>query len=79
MDTKEKKYIEYWVKFAKHDVDVAITLFDNNKFDSCLYFCHLSIEILLKALWIKNNNSKIQQDKGNPFIEHIKENSLKIA
>ncbi|MCK9224001.1 MAG: HEPN domain-containing protein [Candidatus Muirbacterium halophilum] len=56
MSEKVNKYIDYWISVAKHDLDVAIVLFESKKYDSCLFFGHLSIEKILKGLWVKNNN-----------------------
>ena len=48
--------IAYWIKSAKHDLDVAETLFQNGKYDWCLYIAHLVLEKTLKAFYDFNNN-----------------------
>jgi len=35
---ENKKYIDYWVKTGKHDFDIAETLYQNKKYDACLFF-----------------------------------------
>ena len=52
---KKADYIKYWVKSSKHDLEVADSLFNSKHFDYCLFMSHLSLEKLLKALWVKNN------------------------
>lgn len=50
-----KEHIEYWIKSAEHDWEVAESLFDNERFDWCLYIAHLVIEKILKAHYVKFN------------------------
>ncbi len=50
-----RKEIEYWLKSAKHDLDVAETLFEQGKYDWCLFLAHLVIEKTLKAFYIRDN------------------------
>jgi HEPN domain-containing protein len=45
--------IKYWEKSAKENLDAAEVLFKNKHYDSCLFFCHLALEKLLKAAVIK--------------------------
>ena len=59
------EHINYWIKSAEHDLEVAETLFYNEKYDWCLYLCHLVIEKILKALWVKNNENKLPPKSHN--------------
>ncbi len=52
MDVKQN--IEYWLKTAAHDMDVAETLFQNNKYDWCLFIGHIIIEKTLKAFYVRD-------------------------
>ncbi|MDR4506851.1 MAG: HEPN domain-containing protein [Candidatus Brocadiaceae bacterium] len=47
-----KQNIDYWLKSAAHDLDVAETLFQNKKYDWCLFIGHLVIEKTLKAFYV---------------------------
>ncbi len=49
----EKQHIEYWLKSAAHDFDVAETLFRNEKYDWCLFIGHLVIEKVIKAFYVR--------------------------
>jgi HEPN domain-containing protein len=50
----DKNYhIEYWLNSAAHDLDVAETLFQNDKYDWCLFIGHLVIEKVLKAFYVR--------------------------
>jgi HEPN domain-containing protein len=52
---EQKKHIEYWLDSADHDLDVAETLFQNGKYDWCLFVGHLVIEKTLKAFYVRDN------------------------
>ncbi|MEK6765630.1 MAG: HEPN domain-containing protein [Planctomycetota bacterium] len=49
-----KQNIDYWLKSASHDMEVAETLFQNRKYDWCLFIGHLVIEKVLKAFYVRD-------------------------
>lgn len=49
-----KKQAEYWHTGSLSDIDTAGILIDKNKLSEGLFFCHLAIEKILKALYVKN-------------------------
>lgn len=74
MDTKV--HIEYWLKSAAHDLEVADTLFQNEKYDWCLFIGHLVIEKVLKAFYVQDkkeippkihNLIRLAENTGIPF------------
>lgn len=48
-----QKIIEYWSSASKQDFETAEILFENKRYHHVLFFCHLSIEKILKAVIIK--------------------------
>ena len=42
-----KKHVAYWVDSADHDLEVAESLFKNEKYDWCLFIAHLVLEKML--------------------------------
>ena len=52
MQNKDK-LIEYWAKSSSMDFDAALDLFKAKKYPHCLFFSHLSVEKLLKAIYVK--------------------------
>jgi HEPN domain-containing protein len=44
-----KKQIEYWTRGAASDIDTAGILIKNKKYLHGLFFCHLTIEKIIKA------------------------------
>lgn len=51
---EKKQRIDYWLNSAAHDLDVAETLFQNKKYDWCLFIGHLVIEKILKAFYVRD-------------------------
>ena len=45
--------IQYWLNSSKKDFQVAQNLFNSRYYPQCLFFCHLSLEKILKAIIIK--------------------------
>ncbi|WP_347274297.1 HEPN domain-containing protein [Candidatus Kuenenia sp.] len=52
MDIKE--HVDYWLKTAAHDMEAAETLFQNRKYDWCLFIGHLVIEKVLKSFYVQS-------------------------
>lgn len=66
MNQNFQKTIEYWKKSSSKDFKVANTLFERKFYSQALFFCHLSLEKILKALFMK----KIQ--KIPPFTHDLR-------
>lgn len=47
------KQIEYWYKAAENDIETATILINSDKYLEGMFFCHLSIEKIIKALIVK--------------------------
>ena len=67
-----KKIEEYWIESSQDAFDTAKTLFENNKFVYSMFFLHLSIEKMLKALFVNQN-----QDEA-PFGHNLQNIASKI-
>ena len=52
--TKEE-HIEYWIKSSDQNSETMEYLFKGGKYVEALFFGHLTLEKICKALWIKNN------------------------
>lgn len=50
------KQINYWKDSSKRDLDTALVLYKGKRYDACLFFCHLTLEKILKGLFVKFNN-----------------------
>ncbi|OGI78647.1 hypothetical protein A3C57_01890 [Candidatus Nomurabacteria bacterium RIFCSPHIGHO2_02_FULL_33_12] len=59
----KSKVIDFWMESSKKDFEVANGLFKLKHFPQALFFCHLSLEKLLKGLIVKHT-------KENPPFSH---------
>lgn len=59
------KIVEYWSKSSQKDFTVAEGLFGLGHYSHCLFFCHLSLEKLLKAIFVH------QQQTQAPYIHDL--------
>lgn len=50
----EQEVVKYWLIASREDFDSAEILFENKKYHHALFFCHLSIEKMLKAIIVKS-------------------------
>jgi|SRR3989304_2795612 len=64
MKTKEE-HINYWIEEAEDDWEAVDTLLSGKKYLQALFFSHLVIEKVCKALWIKNNMNNIPPKTHN--------------
>ena len=48
------KTINYWVESAEYDFETGKSLLESKKFPYALFFVHLAIEKILKAIVVKN-------------------------
>ena len=52
MNTRE--IINYWLRSSQEDLKTAIGLFRLMRYPHCLFFCHLFVEKIIKALVVKS-------------------------
>ncbi|NJK85838.1 MAG: HEPN domain-containing protein [Bacteroidales bacterium] len=57
-ENKRKHYL-FWLSQAKDDWSAVNTLYKGGNFLQSLFFAHLVIEKLCKAIWIKHNEGNI--------------------
>ncbi|MBN2683436.1 MAG: HEPN domain-containing protein [Bacteroidales bacterium] len=58
MKTK-KEHIDFWLLQANDDWKAVETLFKGRNYLQSLFFAHLVIEKICKALWIKSNEGNV--------------------
>jgi len=51
------KQIEYWRSIAENDIETASILITSGKFIEGMFFCHLCIEKIIKALVAKQTDN----------------------
>lgn len=60
-----KELVQYWQKTAEHDWETVESLWRSKKFDHCLFFCHIVLEKILKALVV------LETKKQTPKIHNL--------
>jgi HEPN domain-containing protein len=65
MEIEAHKTVSYWAEGAEYDLDTAESLFVAGKYPYALFFGHLAIEKLLKALLVKETR------KHAPFTHSL--------
>jgi len=53
----ERQVIKYWLTGSKEDFDTAEILYQNKKYHHALFFCHLSIGKILKAIIVRSTKA----------------------
>ena len=67
MQDKER-HIEYWKLSAADDLEAIDFLLNGKKYVQSLFFTHLSLEKILKALWVQNNENNIPPKTHNLYF-----------
>lgn len=68
MKTK-KEHIVFWITQAEDDWSAVHTLFQGRNYLQSLFFTHLVIEKICKALWIKHNEENVHPRTHN--LNHL--------
>ena len=58
MKTKNE-HIEFWLTQAEDDWSAVYTLYKGKNYLQALFFAHLVIEKICKALWVKHNEKNV--------------------
>lgn len=52
---KKEEAVKIWLKRSNDDLKLAREIFELKHYNYCLFFCHLSLERILKALIVKKS------------------------
>ena len=58
----KKEMVEYWLKSADEDVVTAEGLYKLKRYLPCLFYCHLFIEKMIKALIVEGTSDAAPYD-----------------
>jgi HEPN domain-containing protein len=62
---EKQDYIKYWIKTSEDDLNSMESVFLAGRYDWALFIGHLALEKILKAIWVKNNESNIPTKTHN--------------
>jgi HEPN domain-containing protein len=71
------EHIDYWLITSNDDFVVFNVLFQNQNYLHALFIAHLSIEKLIKAHWVKDNENNIPPKVHN-LVYLIKQTKVKL-
>jgi HEPN domain-containing protein len=63
-----EKAIEYWSKSAEYDLGVADSLLEKEKYHYSLFFGHLALEKILKAIYVRNTSDQAPVTHSLPLL-----------
>jgi HEPN domain-containing protein len=72
-----KEIIDYWLKSAEEDLKTAESLLKSKRYHHCLFFCHLFIEKIIKALVVKK--TKRQAPYGHNLLRLSELSGIKFS
>ena len=68
MDFDADKTVVYWIEGAEYDLGTAGNLLEKKRFPYTLFFGHLALEKLLKAIFVKNTRKHAPATHSLPFL-----------
>jgi HEPN domain-containing protein len=68
MEFDVEKTVSYWLESAEYDVGVAESLFRSRKYPYALFFGHLALEKVLKALVVKETRKHAPYTHSLPLL-----------
>ncbi len=77
MKNSENKYVVFWLKSAENDLETMQYLYEGRRFVHALFFGHLYIEKISKALWILNN-AENYPPKIHNILSILKQTDIKL-
>ncbi len=73
----KSEHIEYWLTIADKDWEIVQKLYRSEDYMYCLFFCHLVIEKISKAIWVKNHDTNIPPKVHN-IISLLDESKISL-
>ncbi len=61
----KQDHIKYWIESSKLDLASMKNIFSSGNYDWALFIGHLALEKVLKALWVKNNETNFPPKTHN--------------
>ncbi len=72
----QKEIVDYWVTEADESLNVAQHLFEKEDFSYSLFFGHLAVEKIIKALIVKSN---LEVPRSHNLLRLAKEAQIEIS
>lgn len=66
-----KKLIDYWRKSAEHDFKTIQALFEKKRYSDSLFFSHIVLEKILKAIVVKRTKKQAPYTHNLVFLKEL--------
>jgi len=73
----QKAIIDFWASEAEESLHVADHLFEKKDYSYALFFGHLAVEKILKAVFVKNKNEAVP--RSHNLLRLAKEANIEIT
>jgi HEPN domain-containing protein len=77
LNMTKQKHIDHWLNSAEKDWEIMEYLLKGKKYVHALFFGHLYLEKLAKALWVKNRDENIPPKIHN-LLKLLKEGDIEL-
>lgn len=74
---EQKEIIDFWATEAEESLDVAKHLFEKKDYSYALFFGHLAVEKIIKAVLVKNTNQQVP--RSHNLLRLAKEAHIELA
>jgi HEPN domain-containing protein len=68
MTFETEKTVKYWLESGEYDLTVAQSLYEKRKYPYSLFFGHLALEKLLKAVYVKSKKQHAPFTHSLPLL-----------
>ena len=66
-----KKLVDYWTKSAQHDYETMEVLFEKRRYSDSLFFSHIVLEKILKAIVAKKTKKQAPYTHNLIFLKEL--------
>ena len=78
MITKEQ-HIDFWMNTAEEDWTTVGVLFAMDRYLHCLFWAHLMLEKLAKAIWVKKHDGNEMPPAVNRIVQLLEESGVDLG
>lgn len=72
-DKKIKELVEYWVTNSREKLRTMKSLYENKRYSDCLFFGHMVLEMILKALTVQKTGNPAPKTHNLKYLSELAE------
>jgi HEPN domain-containing protein len=74
----KQEHIDYWIITSNDDFEVFTLLFNSQRYLHAFFIAHLSVEKLVKAHWVKDNEGNVPP-KSHNLLYLVKQTAMTLS